>query len=118
MCLLYKSFENSVGKGEIALNKQFLLFLQCFLPFWRPFFHFHQIQNCRLQTLSVWKRLKFVVWERVKQKPTAVFMRMSPPKAKTSILPSDFSLTPSIPLTSAVLLDSITIPDTPSLDVI
>ena len=27
---------------------------------------FHQIQKCCLQTLSVWKSLKFVVWERVK----------------------------------------------------
>ena len=25
-CLQYKSFENTVGKGEIAHNKQFLLF--------------------------------------------------------------------------------------------
>ena len=25
MCLQYKSFENTVGKGEIACNKQFLL---------------------------------------------------------------------------------------------
>ena len=25
-CLQYKSFENSVGKGEIARNEQFLLF--------------------------------------------------------------------------------------------
>ena len=35
-CLRYKSFENTVGKGEIAHNKQFLLFPQCFqnfLPF-------------------------------------------------------------------------------------
>ena len=32
MCLQYKSFENTVGKGEIARNKQFLLFAQCFLP--------------------------------------------------------------------------------------
>ena len=39
-----KPFENTVGKGEIAHNKPFLLFLQCFL-----------------QTLSVWKSLKFVV---------------------------------------------------------
>ena len=31
-----------------------------------PFCHFHQIRNCRLQDLSVWKSLKFVVWERVK----------------------------------------------------
>ena len=27
------SFENTVGKGEIAGNKQFLLFPSCFLPF-------------------------------------------------------------------------------------
>ena len=26
MCLQYKSFENTVGKGEIARNEQFLLF--------------------------------------------------------------------------------------------
>ena len=31
-CLQYKSFENTVGKGEIARNEQFLLFSQCFLP--------------------------------------------------------------------------------------
>ena len=39
MCLQYKSFENTVGKGEIARNEQFLLFpvfsthLESFLPF-------------------------------------------------------------------------------------
>ena len=54
-----------MGKGEIARNKQFLLFPVCFLSVWRTFCHF-QVQNCRLQTLSVWKSLKFVVWERVK----------------------------------------------------
>ena len=39
---------------------------QCFLPVWITFFHFHQIWNCQLQTLSVWKSLKCAVWERVK----------------------------------------------------
>ena len=67
-CLLYKCFENTVGKGEIARDEQFLFFPQCFLPFWRTFCHFHQIQNCRLQTLSVWKSLKFLVWGRVNPK--------------------------------------------------
>ena len=43
-------------KGKIACNK-------CFSPY-RTFCHFQQIQNC-LQTLSVWKSLKFVLWERV-----------------------------------------------------
>ena len=42
-CLQYKSIENSAGKGEIACNKQFLLFPPCFLPFWRTFTHFNYI---------------------------------------------------------------------------
>ena len=29
-CLQYKSFENTLGKGEIARNEQFLLFPECF----------------------------------------------------------------------------------------
>ena len=66
MCLQCRSVENNVGKGEIAHNKQFLLFPHCLLPIRRTFCHFPQIQNCRLQTLSVWKSLKFVVWERGK----------------------------------------------------
>ena len=37
-----KPFENTVGKGEIARNEQFLLFPQCFLPVWITFCHFHQ----------------------------------------------------------------------------
>ena len=57
--LLYKSFENAVGKGEIALLSQ------CFLLFWRTLCPFHQIWNCRLQTLSVWKSLKSHIGERV-----------------------------------------------------
>ena len=43
MCLQYKSFENTVGKGEIARNEQFLLFPQFFPPFWNTFCQFHQI---------------------------------------------------------------------------
>ena len=41
--------ENTVGKGEIAHNKQFLFFSKCFLPFWRTVCHIH----CRLQSFSV-----------------------------------------------------------------
>ena len=61
-----KSFENTVGKEEIANNEQFLFFLQGFLPIWRTYFHFQQVIICCLQTLSVWRSLNFVVWERVK----------------------------------------------------
>ena len=62
------SFENTVQKGEIACNEQFLLYPYCFLQGYRPFCNFHQIYSCCLQTLSVWKSLKFVIWERVKWK--------------------------------------------------
>ena len=57
-----KPLENTLGKWEIARYEQFLLFPQCFQPVWITFCHFGQIWNCRLQTLSVWKSLKFVVW--------------------------------------------------------
>ena len=40
-CLQYKSSENTMGKGEIAHNEQFLLFSHCFLDF-------RQIYNCHL----------------------------------------------------------------------
>ena len=42
-CLQYKSSENTVGKGEIARNEQFLLFPQCFPPVWKAFCHFQRI---------------------------------------------------------------------------
>ena len=42
ICLKYKSFENTVGKGEIAHNEQFLLVPLCFLSFCKTFIHFHQ----------------------------------------------------------------------------
>ena len=60
------SLLKTVGKGEIALTEQFLFFSQCFLPVWRIFSSFHLILDCHLQTVSVWKSLKFVVLERVK----------------------------------------------------
>ena len=40
-CLQYKSFEITVGKGEIVHNEHFLLFPQPFLPFCRPLCLFH-----------------------------------------------------------------------------
>ena len=60
-----------MGKGEIARNEQFLLFPQCFLSVRVTLCHFCQTLNCRLQTLSVWKSLKFLVWERVNSTLTA-----------------------------------------------
>ena len=59
-------YGNTVGKGEIAGNEQFLLFPQCFRPIWATFCHFYQNWNCHLQTPSVWK---FVLWDRVEGDP-------------------------------------------------
>ena len=49
-CLQYKSFENTVGKGEIAHNDQFLFSRKCFLPIWRTLCHFRRfkIAICKL----------------------------------------------------------------------
>ena len=66
------SLLKTLGKGEIVRNKQFLLFPQCFLPVCRTFYHFHQIENCHQQSLSVLKSLKLVIWESVKGGSNAV----------------------------------------------
>ena len=44
--------ENIVRKGEIACNKQFLLFSQCFLPYMALIFHFKGTLKCCLQFVS------------------------------------------------------------------
>ena len=48
-----------VRKGEIACNKQFLLFSQCFLAYMALIFYFKFILKCRLQFVSIWTSLKF-----------------------------------------------------------
>ena len=51
--------ENIVRKGEIACNKQFLLFSPCFLTYMALIFHFNCTLSCRLQFVSIWTGLKF-----------------------------------------------------------
>ena len=53
MCLQYKSFENTVGKGEIARNEQFLLFPTVFSSLLENFLPFSSTLNCCLETLTV-----------------------------------------------------------------
>ena len=65
-CINLLKKKNTVGNEEIAHNEQFLLFPQCFLPFWRTFCKFYRIQKCRLPTPSVPESLKFDVQERGK----------------------------------------------------
>ena len=55
----YTAVENTVRKGEIACNKQFLLFSRCFLPNTVLIFHFKCTLKCRLQFVSIWTSLKF-----------------------------------------------------------
>ena len=66
---------------DTAGNEQFLLFPQCSPHFWKPFQHFHQIQNCHLRTLSVSKSLKFNVWERVNYLLVEKFLGLSKSEA-------------------------------------
>ena len=65
-CLQYNSFENTVGKGEIARNEQFLLFPLCFLHVFRTFCPFisSEIVVCKLFQFG--RVQNFVVWEKVK----------------------------------------------------
>ena len=64
-CLQYKSFENAVGKGEIAHYEQFLLFSQCFLPVWitSAIFIKFEIVVCKLYQFEPVRIM--VLWERV-----------------------------------------------------
>ena len=49
-------------KEKLLKNKKFLLLPWFSLLIYRIFCHFHQIWNCHLHSLSVWKSLEFVVY--------------------------------------------------------
>ena len=61
-------------KEKLLIRSNFFFSHSVFYPSGVTFCHFHQIRNCRLQTLSVWKSLKFVVWERVKKSILSCYM--------------------------------------------
>ena len=67
-CLKYKYFENTVGKGEIARNKQFLLFPQCFQRFWRTSAIFIKLKIVVCKHFEYGRHLSFGkgLWCRVK----------------------------------------------------
>ena len=58
-----KPLENTAEKGEIACNKQFLLFSLCFLSIRKPFPPFSPNLKLSSANFAVWKSLNFVVWE-------------------------------------------------------
>ena len=49
------SLENTVGKGEIASNEQFIHFPQCFLPFWElsAIFIWFKIVVCKIFQIGI-----------------------------------------------------------------
>ena len=51
--------ENIVRKGDIACNKQCLLFAKCFLSYMVLIFHSTCTLKCCLQFVSVWTSLNF-----------------------------------------------------------
>ena len=65
--LRYIAVENIVRKGEIACNKQFFLFSQCFLTYMVLIFCFKCTLKCRMIFVSTWTSLKFccLVWVKV-----------------------------------------------------
>ena len=52
-------------KERLLLKSNFSFSLSVFLPVGKTFCHFHQMWNYHPQSLSLWKSLKFVIWERV-----------------------------------------------------
>ena len=71
--LKYKPLKPLWEREKLLKMSKFLL-SPSVLPFWRFFCLYHQIQKCHLQTLCVWKSLKFVVWERVNETPSPKFV--------------------------------------------
>ena len=52
-------------KEKLLERSNFSFSHSVFIPHRRTFCHFHRIWSCCLQSLSVWKNLKFVILERV-----------------------------------------------------
>ena len=65
MCLQYKSFENTVGKEKLLLMRNFSFFHNVYYPFGELFAMYIKYKLSPAK-YSVWKSLKFEVWERVK----------------------------------------------------
>ena len=54
-------------KEKLLVTSNFSFSRSVFYPFGELSAIFIKLKNCRLQTLSVWKSLKFVIWEKVKE---------------------------------------------------
>ena len=62
MCLQYKSFENTVGKGEIARNSNFSFSHSVFYPSGEVSGIFIKFEIVVCKLFSILEGLKLVVW--------------------------------------------------------
>ena len=69
LCVTSKSHLKTLWEKEESLvNSNFSFFPKCFLPFPRELSTFYiKFKNYHMQFLSVWKSLKFDLWERVRE---------------------------------------------------
>ena len=70
-----RPFEKTVGKGEFARNKEFLLFPQCFLPIWiTGIFSFsHNVYYSIQNKFHVFSHIYFVVCKWFEFRPVYYF---------------------------------------------
>ena len=61
-----KILKTLLVKEKLLVMSNFSFSHSVFETFWRTSRHFHQFWNCLLQTISVWKSLKFAFWDRLK----------------------------------------------------
>ena len=66
MCLQYMPFKTQWEKEKLLITSNFSFSHSVFSTHLEKFLPLSSSLKCSLQTLWVWKSLKFVVWERVK----------------------------------------------------
>ena len=69
VCRTLCPLETLWEKEKLLVMSNFSFSHSVFYTVLENFLQFHQIWNCCLQSLSLWKSLKFVVWERVNSLP-------------------------------------------------
>ena len=65
------------GKEKLLIMSNFSFSHSAFYPLGELLVSFTKLKNCRLQALSIWESLKFVVWEKVKDYTTCDSSRIT-----------------------------------------
>ena len=61
----YEAFRKHSGKSRNCPKGTISSFPHSIYTLLENFLQFYQIWNCRLQTLTIWKSLKFLIWKRI-----------------------------------------------------